>query len=182
VAHTNMHSKNRTTPSKASHTFISKLTLEIKINPVNSFYTYADHKLTNSGTGVRSFDANGNSTDIPAVGTLAYDERNRLSSGAQVWGTKPNQFLVTDSYLFNVRAGCLPIIPKTPQPGGIQGESIPEKPFLSCASKCQIAAVVACSLASLIPTDWPLTPTGACYIGFIIACEKGCVKPTRCPK
>jgi RHS repeat-associated protein len=68
-------------------------------------YTYAstNHRLTNAGTGVRSFDANGNSTDIPAVGTLAYDERNRLSSGVQVWGTKPNQFLVTDSYLFNAR-------------------------------------------------------------------------------
>jgi RHS repeat-associated protein len=68
-------------------------------------YTYAstNHRLTNSGTGVRSFDANGNSTDIPAVGALAYDERNRLSSGVQVWGTKPNQYLVTDSYLFNAR-------------------------------------------------------------------------------
>jgi RHS repeat-associated protein len=45
-------------------------------------YSYAatDHKLTNAGTGARSFDANGNSTQIPGTGTMAYDERNRLNS------------------------------------------------------------------------------------------------------
>ena len=43
-------------------------------------YSYAatDHKLTDAGTGARSFDANGNSTGIPGTGALSCDERNRL--------------------------------------------------------------------------------------------------------
>jgi RHS repeat-associated protein len=48
--------------------------------PVNYSYAATDHKLTNAGSGARSFDANGNSTQIPGTGTLAYDERNRLNS------------------------------------------------------------------------------------------------------
>ena len=43
-------------------------------------YAASNHKLTNAGTGVRSFDANGNTTQIPGTGALAYDERNRLKT------------------------------------------------------------------------------------------------------
>jgi RHS repeat-associated protein len=48
--------------------------------PVNYSYAATDHKLSNAGTGARSFDANGNTTQIPGTGTMAYDERNRLNS------------------------------------------------------------------------------------------------------
>jgi hypothetical protein len=43
-------------------------------------YTYAatDHKLSNTGTGVRSFDANGNTTNN-VQRSMVYDERNRLT-------------------------------------------------------------------------------------------------------
>ena len=45
-------------------------------------YTYpgSNHRLTNAGTGARSFDANGNTTQIPGTGSLSYDERNRLTT------------------------------------------------------------------------------------------------------
>jgi len=45
-----------------------------------SYRAASNHKLTNAGTGARSFDANGNTTQIPGTGVLAYDERNRLKS------------------------------------------------------------------------------------------------------
>ena len=56
--------------------------------PVNYSYAATDHKLSNAGTGARSFDANGNSTVIPGTGTLGYDERNRLVDKSLRTGVK----------------------------------------------------------------------------------------------
>ena len=69
--------------------------------PVNYSYAATDHKLSNSGAGARSFDANGNSTLIPGTGTLSYDERNRLMGTSLKVGVKPNQYYVGVSSSYN---------------------------------------------------------------------------------
>ena len=55
---------------------------------MNYSYAATDHKLSNSGTDARSFDANGNSTLVPGTGTLAYDERNRLKTVVDTSSTR----------------------------------------------------------------------------------------------